>query len=161
MPGLLGSLLIDGHEDHPNQIGHWEYIQLRRNLEKLVSNGRVRKIAPFNPLYGGDDEEWYLDVEDGEIYALVPLSERFVPLWQKVDATTLAPASNKKRIGVRKWERPSKSQVISRRFTKAGKTVGYSIPSIRTGNTDKHWRSRDCSKPILSPAKPGIREEWC
>jgi hypothetical protein len=125
MPGLLGSILIDGHEDRPNQLRHWEYLQLRRSLEKLVSNGRVRKIAPFNPLYGADDEEWYRDVEDGEIYALLPLSERLVPLWQKVDVTTFVPASRKKRTGVRRWERSSKSQVISRRFTKVGKTVGY------------------------------------
>ena len=46
----------------------------------LVSDGRVRKIAPFNPLYGGDPEQWYLDVEVGEIYARVPLSEHVVPL---------------------------------------------------------------------------------
>jgi hypothetical protein len=30
MPGLLGSILIDGHEDRPNQLGLWEYVQLRR-----------------------------------------------------------------------------------------------------------------------------------
>ena len=39
--------------------------------------------------------------------------------------TTPVPASRKKRIGVHRWERSSKSQVISRRFTKTGKTVGY------------------------------------
>ena len=63
MPGLLGPILIDGQEGRPNQLGHREHVQLRRNLEKLVSDGRVRKIALFNPWYGGDREEWYLDVE--------------------------------------------------------------------------------------------------
>jgi hypothetical protein len=80
MPGLLGPILIDGHEDRPKQLGHREHVQLRRNLEKLVPDGRVRNVALFNPLYGGDQEKWYLDVEVGEIYARVPLSAQVVPL---------------------------------------------------------------------------------
>jgi hypothetical protein len=85
MAGILGAILIDGRNDRPNNLAYWEYVQLRRNLEKLVADGRVRRIPVFNHLYSGNDEEWYMDVERGEIYSLLPSSERVAPIWAKVD----------------------------------------------------------------------------
>jgi hypothetical protein len=85
MAGILSAILIDGRDDRPNNLTDWKYVQLRRNLEILVADGQVRRIPVFKPLYSGNDEEWYLDVESGEIYALLPSSERVAPIWEKVD----------------------------------------------------------------------------
>jgi hypothetical protein len=160
MPGLLGSILIDGHEDRPNQLGHGEYVQLRRNLEKLVSDGRVRKIAPFNPLYGGDDEEWYLDVEGGEIYALLPLSERVVPIWEKVDAYD---PRNRKQKEVDWRAQMGKVEQVpgylaqipkGRQDSRLLQYLRYAIETwIKAGAVET-------VETVLSPAKAGTSEEW-
>jgi hypothetical protein len=85
MSGILCSLVNDGREDRANTLDYWPNILLRRGLDQLIVEGRVRKIPHFNPLHPGFEEEWFLDVEGGEIWSYTAASERSVPTWEKVD----------------------------------------------------------------------------
>jgi hypothetical protein len=111
MPGLLGPILIDGHEVRPSQLGHWEYLQLRRNLESWFPMAACARLRPSIPCTAVTPKNGILTSKE----------VKSMPWCLRVK---LAPATNKKRIGAHQWERWSKSQVISRRFPKAGKTVG-------------------------------------
>lgn len=85
MTGLLASILLDGRDDRPNNLNDSDYVQLRRLLEQFVADGRVRMVPAFNPLYPSLQEEWFLDVEAGDIYCLLLAGERVTPVWEKVD----------------------------------------------------------------------------
>jgi len=97
MAGLLASILLDGRDDRPNNLSDADYVQLRRLLEQFVASGRVRKIPAFHPLYPGLQEEWFLDVEAGDIYCLLLEGEKVRPAWEKVDAYDQRNAKQKER----------------------------------------------------------------
>lgn len=65
-------------------LSEWDYVLLRRKLDELLSAGRIKKRQVLKPLHAGW-EEWFEDVETGEIYCLVPPAERVTPTWEKVD----------------------------------------------------------------------------
>src|ERR1700745_971468 len=75
MASLLASILFDGRDDRPNNLDDTDYGKLRRLLDQFVADGCVRKIPAFNPLYPGCREEWFLDVEAGDVYCLVLADE--------------------------------------------------------------------------------------
>jgi hypothetical protein len=97
MDGLLASILLDGRDDRPNNLSDADYVQLRRLLEQFMADERVRKVPAFNPLYPGLQEEWFLDVEAGDIYCLVPAGERGNPVWEKVDVFDRRNANQKEK----------------------------------------------------------------
>ena len=70
-------------------LSEWDYVLLRRKLDELLSAGRVKKRKVFKPLHAGTAEEWFEDVETGEIYCLVPPDDRITPSWEKVDTFKL------------------------------------------------------------------------
>lgn len=71
--------------DEGRYLSEWDYILLRRKLDELLSVGRIKKRQVLKPLHAGLSEEWFEDVETGEIYCLVPPAERILPSWEKVD----------------------------------------------------------------------------
>jgi hypothetical protein len=85
MAGLLASILRDGRDDRPNNLKDGDYDQVRRLLERFVADGRVGKVPAFNPLYPALEEDWFLDVEAGDIYCLLLEEEKARPVWEKVD----------------------------------------------------------------------------
>ena len=82
-----------------------------------------------------------------------------VPLWQRVDAYDTRTRKQKEAIGVHRWGKSSKSQVVLRRFTKAGKTVGYFMSRYALETWIKAG-AVETVDAILSPAKPGTSEDW-
>jgi hypothetical protein len=70
-------------------LTEWDYVLLRRKLDQLLSARRIRKRQVLKPLHAGTSEEWFEDVETGEIYCLVPPAERITPRWEKVDPFSL------------------------------------------------------------------------
>ncbi len=121
MASILDSLLADGHVDRPNFLNDWDYVQLRRTLEKLVVEGRVRKVPVFNPLHAGH-QEWFLDTETGDIYSLTPREERAEPMWEKVDV-----------FDTRDWQQKQRDWQVQ--LGEVDRGVGYLAP-IRTGRKD-------------------------
>ena len=158
MPGVLNSVLLDGHDDRPNNLSEWEYVQLRRVLDQLVEDGRVRKVQPFNPVHSGF-QEWFLDVETGDIFSLTPPAERVSPVWEKVDA-----------FDKRDWKQ--KQEDWQRQMGEVVRPEGY-LAAIRTGRKDSAELSyiRDVLPRYIAAGKvemvdrgpspsPELRIEW-
>jgi hypothetical protein len=97
MDGLLASILPDGRDDRPNNLNERDYAQLRKLLAQFMADELVRKVPAYNPLYPGLQEEWFLDVEAGDIYCLVPAGERCNPVWEKVDVFDRRNANQKEK----------------------------------------------------------------
>jgi len=72
-------------DEQDRYLSEWDYVLLRRRLDDLLSSGRIKKRQVLKQLHPGTSEEWFEDVETGEIYCLVPPAERITPSWEKVD----------------------------------------------------------------------------
>ncbi|MGH9511590.1 MAG: hypothetical protein ACRD2U_05590 [Terriglobales bacterium] len=81
----------------------------------------MRKVPAFNPLHSGV-EEWFLDVESGEVYSLTPSAERVSPVWEKVDV-----------YDRRDWRQKQKDWQIQ--MGEVERAPGYLAP-IGTGRKD-------------------------
>ena len=159
MAGVLGSVLIDGRDDRPNHLSDWDYLQLRGVLDRLVAAGHVRRVPAFNPLHSGF-QEWFLDVETGEIYSLTPSAERVSPVWEKVDV-----------FDTRDWKQQQKDWQTQ--LGEVERAAGYLAP-IRTGRKDTAdlFYLRDVLQEYIAAGKieqvmtgmpapqPGTRAEW-
>jgi hypothetical protein len=122
MVGILGLVLADGRDDRPNYLSERDYAQLRMSLDRLLAEGKIRQVPVFNPQSSGSDEEWFLDVESGEIYSLLPMSERVDPIWERVDV-----------FDTRDWKQ--KQLEWQARLGEIERAPGYLAP-IRVGRKD-------------------------
>ncbi len=61
-----------------------DFVELKRMLSEAISNGYVERIPVMRPSKFLPDQEWYREKETGEIYYLVPPSDRG-GWWDKVD----------------------------------------------------------------------------
>jgi hypothetical protein len=65
-----------------------DFWELKRMLSEAISRGYVEQMAVMKPNRFLPDQEWYRDKETGEIYYLVPPSDRG-GWWDKVDPQDL------------------------------------------------------------------------
>src|SRR5215469_369231 len=87
MAGVLNSLF--------DQVGGFRF--LKQALDDLITQGRVRQVPVMRAHWWV--EEWFLDVETGEIYSYVPLAERIMPEWQKVDLSEVSGDVKRESLG--------------------------------------------------------------
>ena len=73
----------------------WEYRELRRMLSEAISGGYVEQIAVMNPNRFLPTEEWYRDLETGEVYSLVGPEERMRGHWCKIEFEEVNPKTEK------------------------------------------------------------------
>ena len=160
MASLLSSILLDGRDDRPNNLNEVDYGQLRRLLEQFVSDGRVRRVPAFNPLYPGLQEQWFLDVQAGDIYCLVLAEEKVTPVWEKVDVFDRRTASQKERawrarLGEIEREPGYLAQIPRGRQDTASLQYVLAVleNTLRNGEVERIERT----DPLL---KPGTSAQW-
>ena len=71
-----------------------DFFYVKRKLAEATSRGWVEQIAVMKPNKFSPDEEWFRDIETGEIYRLVPPDERG-GWWDKVDPADLVEPNEK------------------------------------------------------------------
>ncbi|MGC2197178.1 MAG: hypothetical protein WA628_21050 [Terriglobales bacterium] len=160
MAGVLASILPDGRDDRPNNLNEWDYVQLRRLLDQFVADGRVRKVPAFNPLYPGLDEEWFLDVETGDIYCLLVEDEKVSPVWEKVDVFDRRHAKEKEKDWrARMGEVPREPGYLAQipRGRQDNATLQFIHFVLEKTLQDGTVERIDHTEPLL---KPGTRAEW-
>jgi hypothetical protein len=54
-------------------------------LNQLVADGHIRRISPLPNNYFGKNDEWYLDIETGEIYVHGLPNAPTLPVWERFD----------------------------------------------------------------------------
>ena len=65
-----------------------QYFGMKERLQQAISRGWVEQIPVMKPNRFSPDEEWFRDMETGEIYRLVLSGERG-GWWEKVDPSDL------------------------------------------------------------------------
>ncbi|HET9695299.1 MAG TPA: hypothetical protein VFP40_00450, partial [Terriglobales bacterium] len=65
-----------------------EYLELRRMLEEAIDRGYVERVPVVNPSRFVPIQEWFRELETGQIYRLVPPDERG-GWWAEVDIADL------------------------------------------------------------------------
>jgi hypothetical protein len=72
-------------------LSHWEYQEIRRMLSEAIASGYVEKIQVLSHKHiWSKNEEWYRDMQTGEIYTLTAPWERGGGHWARVDLEDLS-----------------------------------------------------------------------
>ena len=73
MAGVLGSIVADMRDGLPKYLDHQAYLQLRKVLDRLVGEERVKKVPAFNPLHPSGSKKngiWISKQEKSIVYCL-------------------------------------------------------------------------------------------
>jgi hypothetical protein len=81
MDGVLEYIVTIRTNGNGSLRSQWDDVLLKRDLERLVANGKVREITRA----AGIEGKWFLDCETNQIYQYTPAWERGSPRFERLN----------------------------------------------------------------------------
>lgn len=85
MDGVLDDIVTVRTNGNGSLRSQWDEVLLKRDLERLVTDGKVREITRADGIEG----KWFLDCGTNQIYQYTPAGERASPRFERLNVNDM------------------------------------------------------------------------